>query len=117
MPAAVAFDDYSRPMAGEVGEVGTDRSRSPKVVVFKRRLPQMLPKFLFGFGRVTTQRASAGNALVNRTLRSLWHPPPHPRPLPTPPFARGVRGPDTPPPNSHSKLQPQRTAPPPPAPS
>src|SRR6266436_5592729 len=82
MLAAVDFDDNSRPMAGEIGEVGTDRCLSPKVVVSKRRLPQMLPKFLFGFGRVTTQRASAGNALVNRTLCSMWHPPPTPDPSP-----------------------------------
>src|SRR5437899_8776143 len=82
MLAAVDFDDNSRPMAGEIGEVGTDRRLTPKMVFLKRRLPQMLPEFLFGFGRVTAQRASAGNALVNGTLCSLWHPPPTPDPSP-----------------------------------
>ena len=80
MLSAVDLKDNFRAMAGEVGEVGTDRCLSPKVELLERRLPQMLPEFLLGFGRVTTQRASAGNAVVNGTLCSLWHPPPTPDP-------------------------------------
>ena len=37
------------------GEVRTDRRLTPKVVLLKWRLPQMLPEFLFGFGHVTPQ--------------------------------------------------------------
>jgi hypothetical protein len=40
----------------------------------------MLPKLLFGFSRVTTQRSRAGNAVVHGTLRTLWHPRPTPDP-------------------------------------
>jgi hypothetical protein len=54
MLAAVDLNDNLMPMAGEVGEAGTDRCLSPKVVLLERRLPQMLPEFLFGFGRITT---------------------------------------------------------------
>ena len=80
MLPAIDLNDNSELVTGEIGEVGTDRRL--KMVFLKRRLPQMLPEFLFGFGRVTAQRASAGNALVNGTLCSLWHPPPTPDPSP-----------------------------------
>jgi hypothetical protein len=50
------------------------------VELLKWRLPQMLPEFLFGFGRITTQHACAGNAAVNGSLRSMRHPPPTPDP-------------------------------------
>jgi hypothetical protein len=82
MLTAIDLDDNSNLMAGEVGEVRANRCLTPKVVLPKWRLPQMLPEFLFGFGRVTTQRASAANAVVNGSLRSLWHPPPTPDPSP-----------------------------------
>jgi hypothetical protein len=80
MLTAIDLDDNFGLMTGEVSEVRTNRRLTPKVVPLKRRLPQMLPEFLFGFGRVTPQRASAGNAVVNGSLRSLWHPPPTPNP-------------------------------------
>jgi hypothetical protein len=80
MLAAIEFDNYSELMAGEVGEVRADRRLASKVMFLEGRLPQMLPKLLFGFGRVTTENASAGNALVDNTRSSLWHPPPTPDP-------------------------------------
>jgi hypothetical protein len=80
MLTAIDLDDNFGLMAGEVGEVLTNRRLTPKVVTLEWRLPQVLPEFLFGFGRVTTQRASAANAVVNGSLRSLWHPPPTPDP-------------------------------------
>jgi hypothetical protein len=87
MLAAIDLDDDPRLMTGEVGEVRTDRCLAPKVALLERRLPQMLPEPLFGFGRVTTQRASARHAVVDRTLRVLWHPPPTPDPSPPSAFA------------------------------
>ena len=80
MLSAVDLKDNFRAMAGEVGEVGTDRCLSPKVELLERRLPQMLPKLPFSFSRVTAQRARTWHALVYRRLRSLWHPPPTPDP-------------------------------------
>src|SRR4029077_6990977 len=82
MLSAIEVDNYSELMAGEVGEVRTNGCLASKVTLLERRLPQMLPKLLFGFGRVTTQSSGAGNALVYRTLFSLWHPPPTPDPSP-----------------------------------
>jgi hypothetical protein len=82
MLAAIDLDDNLSLMTGEVGEVQTNRRLTPKVVLFEWRLPQMLPEFLFGFGRITTQRSSARHATVYGTLRSLWHPPPTPDPSP-----------------------------------
>jgi hypothetical protein len=82
MLTAIDLDDNFGLMTGEVSEVRTDRRLTPKVVPLKRRLPQMLPEFLFGFGRVMTQCASTGNAVVNGSLRSTWHPPPTPNPSP-----------------------------------
>jgi hypothetical protein len=91
MLPTIDLNDNSELVTGEIGEVGTDRRLTPKMVFLKRRLPQTLPEFLFGFGRVTTQRASAGNALVNGTLCSMWHPPPTPDPSP-PPASRAGGG-------------------------
>jgi hypothetical protein len=54
MLTAIDLDDNSSLMAGEVGEVGTNRRLTPKVTLLEWRLPQMLPELLFGFGRVTT---------------------------------------------------------------
>jgi hypothetical protein len=53
MLPAIDLDDNSELVTGEIGEVGTDRCLTPKTVFLKRRLPQMLPEPLFGFGRVT----------------------------------------------------------------
>jgi hypothetical protein len=80
MLTAIYLDDNFSLMAGEVREVRTDRRLTAKMVLLKRRLPQMLPEFLFGFGRITPQRTSARHPPVNRTLRFLWHPPPTPDP-------------------------------------
>ena len=80
MLTAIDLDDDPELMTGEVGEVRTDRRLASKAMLLEWRLPQMLPELLFGFSRVTTQRASAGNAVVDGTLRSLWHPPPTPDP-------------------------------------
>ena len=80
MLTAVHLDNNSSLMTGEVGEVGTNRRLPPKMARLERRLPQMLPEFLFGFGHVMTQRASAGNAVVNGSRRFMWHPPPTPDP-------------------------------------
>jgi hypothetical protein len=80
MLSAIEFDNYSELMAGEVGEVRANRRLAPEVMLLEGRLPQMLPKLLFGFGRVATQGTSAGNALVDGTRRSMWHPPPTPAP-------------------------------------
>jgi hypothetical protein len=82
MLSAIDLNDNSELVAGEIGEAGTDRRLTPKMVFLKRRLPQMLPELLFGLGRVTAQGTSARHAPVNRTLRSLWHPPPTPDPSP-----------------------------------
>jgi hypothetical protein len=54
MLAAVDLNDNFGPMTREVGEVRTNRRLTPKVTLLEWRLPQMLPEFLFGFGRVTT---------------------------------------------------------------
>jgi hypothetical protein len=54
MLSAINLDDNSELVAGEVGEVRTDRRLAPKVTRLEWRLPQMLPEFLFDFGRVTT---------------------------------------------------------------
>ena len=64
MLPAIDLNDNSELMTGEVGEVRTDGRLAAKVVLLKWRLAQMLPEFLFGFGRVTTQCARAGNAVV-----------------------------------------------------
>jgi hypothetical protein len=64
MLTAVDLDDDLCVMASEVGEVRTDRGLPPKVTLLERRLPQMLPELFLGFGRVTTQRARAGNAVI-----------------------------------------------------
>ena len=53
MLPAIDLNDNSELVTGEIGEVGTDRRLTPKMVFLKRRLPQMLPEFLLGFGRVT----------------------------------------------------------------
>jgi hypothetical protein len=82
MLTAIDFDDNFVVMTGEVGEVRTDRGLTPKVMFLERRLPQMLPELLFGFGRVASQRSRTRHAVVNRTLRSLCHPPPTPDPSP-----------------------------------
>jgi hypothetical protein len=70
MLTAIELDDNSHLMAGEVREIRTDRRLAPKVALLEWRLPQMLPEFLFGFGRVMTQSTSAGHAVVYRWLRS-----------------------------------------------
>jgi hypothetical protein len=80
MLTAIEFDNNSQLMTGEVSEVRADRCLPPEVILLERRLPKMLPKLLLSFGRVTTQGTRAGNALVYRTLLSLWHPPPTPDP-------------------------------------
>jgi hypothetical protein len=92
MLPAVDLYDNSKPMTCEIGEVGTNRGLAPKVMLLEGRLPQMLPKLLFGFGRVTTQRAGPRHAVVDWTLRSLWHlAPPTPDPSPPSAFAQGLR--------------------------
>jgi len=90
MLTAIEFDDDLQLMAGEVREVRTDGRLTPKVMLPERRLPQMLPKFLFGFGRIATQGSSSRHAVVERTLRCLCHPPPTPDP--SPPRASRVEG-------------------------
>ena len=81
MLPAIHFNNNSELMAGEIGEVRTDRRLTSKVMLLERRLPQTLPELLFGFGRVTPQDARARHAPVDRTLRSLWHLAP---PIPDP---------------------------------
>ena len=76
MLPTVDLDYNSDLVAGEVGEVGTDRCLTSKVMLLKRRLPQVLPELLLGLRRVTTQCASARNAFVDGTLRT----PPTPDP-------------------------------------
>ena len=77
-----AVDLYDNPefVAREVGKIRTDCRLSSEVMLLERRLSQMLPEFLFGFGDITTQRASTRHAGVNQTRRSLCHPPPTPDP-------------------------------------
>jgi len=53
MLPAIDLNDNSELVTGEIGEVGTDRRLTPKMVFLKRRLPQTLPELLFGFGCVT----------------------------------------------------------------
>jgi hypothetical protein len=55
MLPAIQFDNNLEQMAGEVGEVRADRRLAPKVMVLERRLTQMLPELLFGFGHVAPQ--------------------------------------------------------------
>jgi hypothetical protein len=64
MLTAIYLDDNLELMAGEVGEVRADRRLTPEMMLFERRLPQMLPELLFSFGRVTTQYACVGHAVV-----------------------------------------------------
>jgi hypothetical protein len=64
MLPAIELNHYPTLVAGEVGEVRTDRRLTAKVLLFERRLPQALPQLLFGFGRVATQGARAWNAVV-----------------------------------------------------
>src|ERR1700736_5988113 len=78
MLPAIHFNDNSELMAGEIGEVRTDRRLTSKVMLLERRLPQVLPQLLFGFGRITAQDSRARHAVVGWTRRSLcgiWHPP------------------------------------------
>ena len=82
MLTAIEFDGNLQLMAGEVREVRTDRGLTPKVMLLELWLSQMLPQLFFGFGRVATRGSSAWNAVVNRTLRCLCHPPPTPDPSP-----------------------------------
>jgi hypothetical protein len=70
MPSTIEFDDNSKLMAGEVSEIRADRCVAPKVTFLERRLSQILPKLLFGFGHVTAQSSSARHAFVDRTRRS-----------------------------------------------
>jgi hypothetical protein len=53
MLTAIDLDDNLELMAGEIGEVGANCRLAPKVMLLERRLSQVLPKLLFGFGRVT----------------------------------------------------------------
>ena len=64
MLTAIELDDYLELMTGEVGEVRTDRRLASKMMLLERRLPQMLPQLLFGFGRITAQSARARNSVV-----------------------------------------------------
>ena len=64
MLSAIEFNHNSDLMAGEVGEVRTDRRLTAEVVLLERRLPQMLPKLFFGFSGVATQGARAGHTAV-----------------------------------------------------
>ena len=87
MLTAIDLDDNFGLMTGEVGEVRADRCLTSKVTLLEWRLPQLLPEPLFSFGRVTTQRAGARHAVINGSLRVLWHPPPTPDPSPPSAFA------------------------------
>src|ERR1700737_4955429 len=83
MLPAIHFNDNSELMAGEIGEVRTDRRLTSKVMLLERRLPQVLPQLLFGFGRITAQDSRAPHAVVGwrrRSLCAIGHPLP-----PTPP--------------------------------
>src|ERR1700738_1179174 len=94
MLPAIHFNDNSELMAGEIGEVRTDRRLTSKGMLLDRRWPQVLPQLLFGFGRITAQDSRARHAVVGWTRRSLcgiWHPPP-PTPPPPPPRAGGGGG-------------------------
>jgi hypothetical protein len=51
-------------MAGEIGEVRTNRRLTAEVMLFERGLPQMLPKFFLGFCGVTAQDTRARHAVV-----------------------------------------------------
>jgi len=53
MLTAIDLDDNPGLMTSEVGEVRTNRRLASKAMLLERRLPQMLPELLFGFGRVT----------------------------------------------------------------
>ena len=64
MLAAIDLDDDFDLMAGEVGEVRTDRRLTAEVMLLERRLPQMLPQLLFSFGSIATQRAGTRHAAV-----------------------------------------------------
>src|ERR1700730_12372677 len=83
MLPAIHFNDNSELMAGEIGEIRAGRRLTSKVMLLERRLPQVLPQLLFGFGRITAQDSRARHAVVGWTRRSLcgiWHPPPPPPP-------------------------------------
>jgi hypothetical protein len=82
MLPAIDFDDNLGVMAGEVGEISTDRGLTSKVMLVERRLSQMLPELLFGFGCVTSQNSRTRHAVIDRTQCSLCHPPPTPDPSP-----------------------------------
>jgi hypothetical protein len=82
MLPAIHLDNNSELMTGEVGEVRTDRRLPSEVMLLERGLPQVLPSFLFGFRRVTPQRARAQDTVVYGSLRVMWHPPPTPDPSP-----------------------------------
>ena len=90
MLSAIDLDDDPELMAGEVGEVRSDRRLTPKVMLLEGRLSQMLPQLLFRFSRVATQRARAGNAVIDNAGRFFWHAPPTPDP--SPPRATRVEG-------------------------
>ena len=64
MLPAIDFNHQLELMAGKIGEVRTDRRLTPEVVLLERRLPQMLPEFLLGFGGVAAQEARARHAVV-----------------------------------------------------
>ena len=82
MLPTIDLDDDPEPMTGKIGQVRAYRRLATKVVLLEWRLAQMLPEFLFACGGVATQCAGAGHAVVYRTLRCLWHPPPTPDPSP-----------------------------------
>jgi hypothetical protein len=91
MLTAVDFNDNFGLMTGKVGKVTTDSRLAPKVMLLERRLSQMLPQFLFRFGRVTTQGTCAGYAVIDRSRRSFLHLAP-PTPDPSPPRATRAEG-------------------------
>jgi hypothetical protein len=64
MLPAVDLDHNPELVTCKVGEVSTDRRLTAEVMLLERRLPQMLPEFFLGFGRVTTQGARAWHATV-----------------------------------------------------
>ena len=64
MLSAIDLNDNSELMAGEIGEVRTNRRLTAEVMLFERGLPQMLPKFFLGFCGVTAQDTRARHAVV-----------------------------------------------------
>src|SRR6186713_2787084 len=76
MLSAIQFDHKPERVTREVAEVSPDRRLPPEVMLFERRLPQMQPEFLLGFGHIPAERSCARHTRVDNGRSAHSGPPP-----------------------------------------